>query len=236
MLIFIDRKAPAVARQALSHWGEVVVFDAPGIAYDAVSGHPDVFIFQYPGGLIVAPNIPARYLEILDRHNIAYQKGIMPVGAKYPATAIYNALYTPYGVLHNAKVSDDLIKEKATKFIHCRQAYTRCTTFLAGELFLTSDRGIEHTLLQQSLNVQFVHPQNIVLQGFKCGFIGGTCGLWQKKVYFCGSLYGLQHAELIREQLHHNGFEIIELYQGPLMDVGGILFIQEKQIDQKIMA
>ena len=224
MLIIVDKKMPAGAREKLQEFGEVVEFATKNICYEAVSGHPDVFLFQSPEKLIIAPNLPDYFKSILQNDNIEFIEGINPVGEKYPGTAHYNAVYTKYGIIHNEQITDPAIKSLSKPVIHCNQAYTRCNTIEAGSHIITSDRSIEKSLLNKKLNVFYVNPENIILPGHKHGFFGGCCGIWENKFFICGSLDNLAEAEKLRKLLTGEGFEIIDLYDGELFDVGGIFF------------
>lgn len=228
MYILLDSRAPDQARKKLSSVGNVIDFETRGICYDAISGHPDIFLFQHPGGYVVAPNMPDRYKEIFVEQSLPFTEGSVSVGKSYPQTAHYNALYTSEGILHNNNISAPEVKSTSSGFIHCQQGYIRCTTIQIGSTFFTSDKGIERTLLAKSLKVFFVDPQNIVLQGFKNGFFGGCCGIWEKNVYFCGTLKGYHFSKSLLSAIESEGFTIIELYNGPLVDVGGIFFINQE--------
>ena len=225
MLIIVDKKTPSEARKNLLEFGQVVEFETENICYDAISGHPDIFFFQSPNKLIIAPNLPEVYKTILKKNNIKFNEGINPVGEKYPATAYYNALYTRFGIIHNNEITDPAIKSLSSQIIHCNQAYVRCNTIEAGEYILTSDRGIEKVLLNMEMNVFYVCPQTIILPGCRHGFFGGCCGIWRDKFFVCGSLKYLKEGEELKNILIGEGFEIIELYDGRLFDVGGIFFV-----------
>ncbi len=227
MLIIIDQKAPDKAKYKLSQVGKVVEFATDGICYDAISGHPDIFFFQWPGGLVVAPNLPGKYKQLLQEEGISFQEGAFIVGQKYPFTAHYNALYTSQGILHNTKYTDPVIKNLGYPLIHCRQGYVRCNTLQAGKTMITSDRGIEKVLTKQEIESVFVEPSKVLLKGVANGFFGGCCGFWMKKLYICGSLNNLPGGEEFKSSLEHE-IEIIPLYNGPLMDVGGIMFIKHR--------
>jgi hypothetical protein len=67
MLIIIDHKISVSAKEILSSYGELMELATEGITYPAISGHPDIFFCQVPGKLIVAPNLPEKYFDQLDR-------------------------------------------------------------------------------------------------------------------------------------------------------------------------
>jgi len=73
--------------------------------------------------------------------------------------------------------------------------------------------------------VLYVSPESILLEGFPHGFFGGCCGVWEDKVFVNGSLSLHPDGEKIREFLVSLGYEIVELNEGPLTDVGSIFFI-----------
>lgn len=225
MLIFIDDRAPEVAKQRLSAMGNVVGFSTSGVCYDAISGHPDIFMFQYPGGLVVAPDMPAQYLNILDTAGVSYTLGKKTVGPKYPSTAHYNALFTSYGILHNSSISDEKVISIPGNHIFCRQGYVRCNTLQVGNYLITSDKGIQKALDKKSIPAIFINPENIYLPGFRNGFFGGCCGLWNNQVYICGGPRQLSWFDVFFEIIKHEGFEPVFLTDGPLMDIGGIFFI-----------
>ena len=227
MLIIVDKKIPPEARQNLSEFGQVVGFETENICYEAISGHPDVFFFQSSKELIIAPNLPEIYKTILRKNHIKFIEGKNPVGMQYPATVYYNALYTRYGIIHNNKITDPAIRSLSSQIIHCNQAYVRCNTIEAGEYILTSDRGVEKVLLNMKINVFHIDPQRIDLPGHRHGFFGGCCGIWRDKFFVCGSLKSLREGEELENMLIGEGFEIIELYDGRLFDIGGIFFFEQ---------
>jgi hypothetical protein len=223
MLIFIDKRAPDQAKKKLLHWGRVVEFETNGIVYNAISGHPDIFMYQWPGGLVVSPDLPQHYLELLSGYDII--TGTKRCGMKYPDTAPYNALYTPYGLLHNVHISASEILSTHKKHIHCSQAYTRCNTIQVGDVILTSDKGIENILKMENIPVFYISPEKILLEGFRHGFFGGCCGISGNSFFICGSLKYFEEGDKLHDLITSQGFRIEELYQGPPVDVGGILFM-----------
>ena len=244
MLIIIDKRIPEEAKQTLAGYGELLEFATHGITYDAISGHPDIFFCQTPGGLIVAPNAPAEFLLQLESRYIPYTPGEKPVGSKYPETARYNAVVTDKYLIHNTSVTDPSIINATLTFIpppssllpspysvlltpySIRQAYTRCNLIALNDgCFITSDRGIEKALKAHHLDVLYVSPAGIVLPGFPNGFFGGCCGVWDDKLFITGSLRFFPEGENVRQFANDSGLEVIELYNGPLFDGGGILFI-----------
>lgn len=230
MLIITDKRIPEEAKLTLEHYGKVLEFATRGITYDAISGHPDIFFCQTPSGLVVAPNTPSEFRRQPEFRNISFTPGETPVGSKYPETACYNAVVTNKYLIHNTSVTDPSILKTTLTLnlspLTINQSYTRCNLIALGDrYFITSDRGIEKVLLKHKLEVLYVSPGDIILPGFPNGFFGGCCGVWEDKLFIVGSLNHYSEGDKVRQFSRRAGFRVIELYDGPLFDGGGILFI-----------
>jgi hypothetical protein len=221
---------PEAAKERLAAFGDVVGFATEGITYEAISGHPDIFFCPTPAGLIMAPNLPEEYFRILDQNSIHYFKGSLPIGKEYPETARYNSLVTDKFIIQNPACSDLEIQNLniELQIIHTKQGYVRCNLIaLPNETYITSDRGIEKSLKQRNLEVLFVDPTCVQLDGFKHGFFGGACGLFENTLFVCGSLNYLKEQAIIQSFAERAGVSIIELYEGKPVDVGTIMFIEK---------
>jgi hypothetical protein len=229
MLILLDKKMPAAAKTKLAAYGEIMEFATNGIIYEAISGHPDIFFCPTPAGLIVAPNLPEKYFSKLNQNVINYSTGQLPVGHEYPESTRYNTLITDKFIIQNPVISDISVNNlnPALEIIKVRQGYVRCNVVaLPGDCFITSDRGIEKAIKQQNLEVLFVDPACVVLDGVEHGFFGGACGLHEKTLFLCGSLKYFKEQFLIKEFIKRAGIRIIELYDGLPVDVGTIMFLK----------
>jgi hypothetical protein len=233
MLILVDSKMPDAAKQKLAAYGEVVEFATEGITYEAISGHPDIYFCPTPGGLIVAPNLPEKYLTILHQNHIAFTSGQKPVGKLYPESARYNTLVTQRFSIRNPGISEASIQKlnPGLQEITVRQGYIRCNLVaLPNETFIASDRRIEKSLRQHNFEVLFVDPSPVKLTGFDHGFFGGACGLLGNTLFICGSLNHFKEKDLIEAFAARAGVQIIELFEGQPIDVGTILFLFTKYL------
>ncbi len=229
MLIIIDKKMPAEAKNRLKDFGDLLELETSGITYPAISGHPDIFFCQTLKGLIVAPNLPGNYFSALRKRGIKLISGQMPVGKSYPHTSHYNAVITKNFLIHNTAYSDQALLNNCRdlKKIHVNQGYTRCSLFsLDGSVFITSDPGIHKVLSAHQLSCHFFPPHEIYLEGFTHGFLGGACGIWEQKLFVCGALYYHNWGPALREIVETAGYEIIELCNTPLQDTGSIIFTE----------
>jgi hypothetical protein len=224
-IIIIDKKMPDGAKQALREYGELFEFESAGITYPAISGHPDIFFCQTPAGLVVAPELPDKYFEALKQKKLNFVKGGLMPGSKYPQTASYNAVVSGDLLIHNLKVTDSVILNVCNdlQHIHVKQAYTRCNLLALNNIFMTSDKGIENTLTSKGINCTFLPPEGIKLEGFSHGFLGGACGVYEDRLFVCGSLNYYSKGKEFKQIADQAGYYVVELYDGPLVDVGSLL-------------
>lgn len=228
MKIIASEYMPDSAKLALKNLGEVLFIEKQVFLYDSIASHPDIFFFQTENHLVTAQNIPKKWENWLIENSIEFSKGKAIVQGKYPNTAHYNAVATAELFIHNLKVSDPTIAELTIELIqiHVNQAYTRCNLIvLDNDHFITSDRGIEKKLRTLQKHVLFIQPDQILLESQKYGFIGGCCGLIDDKLFMCGSLNYLKESKRLIEFAASLSIKIVELYDGPLVDVGSIIFI-----------
>lgn len=198
------------------------------ITYDAISCHPDIFFCQTPSGLVTAPNTPSSFLELLAQRGVRYIGGVLPVGKIYPETARYNAVVTAKYLIHNSALTDSVISDlnPGAESICLSQGYSRCNLIeIREDQFITSDRGIEKTLVSRGIKVKFISPEGILLPGYEHGFLGGCCGINEGRVFIAGSLRFLKEGGELRTIFNKAGLEIVELNSGPLFDAGSILFV-----------
>lgn len=228
MLIIADHRLPARAKTRLSEFGELILFKTDGVAYEAISGHPDIFFCKTVSGLVVAPNLPKHYVYLLNSRDVDFKTGYLEVEYEYPGSARYNAVATQEFLIHKQEVTDRAIIENCNNLItiQVKQGYTRCSLLpLGSKHFITSDVGIYNSLIKKNLNVLYVDPQQVMLPGMPHGFFGGACGIMGKQVFFAGSLNYFIDGQKVRDFIAKAGMEVVELYNGPLFDGGGILFL-----------
>lgn len=226
MIIIADKRIPEPAKTKLKEFGNVHYLSSEGITYPAISGHPDIFFCKLKEQLIIAPNTTVDILNLLTKESINITFGRSIVGSRYPVTASYNAVVTDKYFIHNTSISDSIILEKTKELevINVKQAYTRCSLLpLKNDRFITSDKGIEKELQKRKLDVLYVNPDGILLPGQINGFIGGSCGNVENKIFFLGNLDYYSEGDKIRN--FTNDYEVIELYEGSLFDGGSLIFI-----------
>ena len=76
------------------------------------------------------------------------------------------------------------------------------------------------------LTALYIDPKQIKLEGHDHGFFPGCCGVWKNNLIVCGSTKYLKEKEELDKFLKDNNFNLIELYDGELVDVGSIFLVR----------
>ena len=239
--IIADSRMPEEAKKNLKKIGNVLFINPTSITYDSISSHPDIFFFQKDDALIYAPNAPKKIVKELKKRKINLIEGEKEVGKKYPETVPYNAVGIGNLLIHNLKHTDETILSSYENHINVNQGYTRCNLIALNEnAFITSDVGIFNAVNSQQTtdnslypheslvetygrtSVLYIDPKQIKLEGQKNGFFPGCCGVWKNNLIVCGSTKNLKEKTELDKFLKDNNFNLIELYDGDLIDVGSI--------------
>lgn len=200
---------------------------------DPIAYHADMQMFHLDKGrTFVLRGEEALKKQLTD---IGYQvaETAMTPEPKYPKDVLCNMLNLNGTVLANLGVMDPNIytclEDADLKMRHVNQGYTRCATaVVAKDAIITMDLGIRALAQFLGIDVLLVHEENVFLDGYDYGFLGGCCGLIDKNVVaFTGKLDSLECAAEIRAFLEKHCVQYIELTQNQMIDIGGILPLME---------
>lgn len=230
MLIICDYRAPVEAIEQLSKLGKVVLFKSDLLSNSPLQGHPDIFMCQTPKTLIVAPNIEQDILKQIQKADIPFVIGNLPVEPEHPFIARYNAVVTKKVTICNPNIVDGKILELNAKntLIEVNQSYCRCSTIaLSDDVFLTSDAKTHQQLLNHGFENVLIDPKTITLEGYNHGLFGGCAGLIksQNSLFIMGSLKSLPNYSEIIALIHKSNLSVCELTNSRLQDVGGLFFL-----------
>ncbi len=229
-IVLVDSRLPHSVINRLGKVAEPILLEPQPGVYEAISAHPDIFFCLVGGILVHSPTLNSTLLDKLVIRGITLVTGTQTPTANYPDSAIYNAVVTNnYLIHHNSAVETTILllsRQRNLKSIWVRQGYTRCNLLpLNNNRFITSDRGILRTLSLAGLQVFYYPPDDILLPGFSYGFIGGTAGVCEQKVFFTG----LPQDENVRKSMEtfieEAGMGVEYLSEGRLIDCGSLLFL-----------
>lgn len=151
------------------------------------------------------------------------------IGAKYPIDVPLNIAVVGKNVIANPRTASgevlDHLEKMGMKLQKVSQGYAHCSTCIVSDnAIISADRGIISAAEEAGIDTLKISEGHISLPPYGYGFIGGASGSDGRSVYFCGSLSTHPDGEKIRKFCTIHGKSVIELSDGPLEDVGGIIF------------
>ncbi|CAK9331068.1 DUF6873 family GME fold protein [Thermoanaerobacter kivui] len=198
--------------------------------YDAISFHPDILIHPLGDGeVIIAPNVSNSFIQKLKQIGLNVRLGQTYLKRNYPYNIAYNVARLGNIAFHNLKYTDPILREsleqKGIKFLNVKQGYTKCNMAIIDDnSFITSDKGIFEVAVKNGIEVLLIEPGEIILEGFKYGFVGGAMGLIaNKKLAVTGSFKSHKNYKKIIEFLNKKGVEIVYLTFNQIKDIGSII-------------
>ena len=220
----IDPRMPAKAKLRLKQMGYYVIEVPlhPKLA-GPVKGHPDMMLFSFAKKVIYEPHLE-KIAGLLRDNGYVCIKGERIESKKYPKDIIYDACSLGKSIIRYDGKIEKHIENLNAKFIKVKQGYTKCSIApVDDKAIITSDKSIKDIWGKNAL---LVKSGNIKLPGYDTGFIGGASGVHKDRVFFIGSLKSHPDGLAIRDFIERRGKKTVELYDGPLYDVGSILFFE----------
>ena len=112
------------------------------------------------------------------------------------------------------------------EIVDVKQGYSACSTMvLDANHVITGDKGMYKALTNSDVETLLIDPQEIRLDGYNHGFIGGSVGVLDKTAYFFGEVKALSDEEKIKKFLKKLEIEEKNILQNQLFDFGGIKFL-----------
>ncbi|WP_416335383.1 DUF6873 family GME fold protein [Anaerococcus sp. DFU013_CI05] len=148
------------------------------------------------------------------------------VETKYPYDSLYNIYKGTDFYIHNEFTEKNIstyLKNKNIKHYLIKQGYTRCSLVPMRDKVLTADYGI-FKALKDKIDIVLLKEENIALDGFDNGFLGGTCGFFDDTLIFNGNIEKLNSFDIIRNEANKSGIKLLYPTNSKLLDTGSILF------------
>ncbi len=154
----------------------------------------------------------------------------------YPRDAGMNLLVFGKILFIGKRTAPDIIIKRARdlgyRIIFTNQGYPACTVLkLTENAAVTADPGMARILSENGIETTFIENGGILLTPYEHGFIGGASGVFNGTVYLLGSLRGHTSQAAIEAAIKRAGLSAVELSEGELLDLGGILFT-DGEIDE----
>ncbi len=226
-IAIIDPRMPKKAKEKLKRLNfHIVEVPLHKKLAKPVRGHVDMMLFKYADRVIYEPCLEdIAGLLRLNGYNCI--KGEAIISPDYPKDIIYNACAIDSCIIHyKGKVVKD-IKGLKARHILIRQGYARCSIIpIDKRHIVTFDKNIKAAWEKNGGEALLVREGYVRLPGYKAGFIGGASGVDGRRVFFVGRLNTHPDGPDIRDFINGLGKDIIELYDGPLYDVGTVCFFR----------
>ena len=230
MYAIIDQRSPEKVKNNLAKYvDDVFEFSSENITYNSISGHPDIFIFQDSKKLIVTPNSPKSLFDFLDKKKINYALGIKNVGESLAESSSYNCYSTKDYFFCNEGKPDKSIQNYCVnkQLILVPQSYVRCSMFgINNQKMITSDLGIVKVLNNFKIDYFYFNPSEIKILDHKNGFLGGTLGKMDNKLFFLGNILKHKEGRELNKFISNNQNEVVCLGNDCLYDGGGLFFVE----------
>ncbi len=235
MYAIIDCRANQASLYSLENYGITPISMQPAdYLSEGVASHPDMLLFIGFGRLFCHKRYYKSYKGLIDLiisiSGLELTLSDEKTGEKYPLDVLFNACLLNNRLICNEKTVSRLIldeaKERGIEIINVPQGYTKCSVCPVGEnAIITSDKAIADACRTHGIDVLLICEGNISLPPYSYGFIGGTSGYCDGKVYFCGSLSAHPDGEKIKKFCTEHGAVVLELSNESLQDLGTIFFI-----------
>ncbi len=207
----------------------------------SISNHADCDIVQLDKNTILINKKSYEYIvnyltsikgDILSDFKVIMSEN--PIKSPYPSDIGLNVKVVGNNILCNAAYIDPKIADFAAKnnikLLHSNQGYVACSTILLNDnALITDDESIYNTSVANGIDCLLISKGSVKLKGHSYGFIGGTCGMIDKNVLaFTGRLNTHIDADKIIMFLNKYNVSYVELTDGELIDIGGIIPIFEE--------
>lgn len=192
-----------------------------------VSCHADMLLSVIEKTIFCYKDYYEENSDIFDRikgYNVV--KSLHKCSSKYPYDIGLNVLVIGKRIFCKKDFTASEILDYATdkdyKIIDVNQGYSCCSTLVIDEnSAITSDKGIYNALKEEGVDALLVSTNRIKLEGYNCGFIGGSGCILDNKVYFFGDISKFDNFDEILAWLDNKKYKVFSIIQGDVSDFGG---------------
>lgn len=188
--------------------------------------HPDTILCVYGENIYCHYEYAEKNRGLLDEIRGMTGLKLSPVSQErngsYPFDCGFNALIYKNTVIGRKKSLCQPLSEICED---TNQGYAACSSLAAGDCILTSDPSVIKVLSKLNIPYRELYGQDIELDGYKNGFIGGCGGSFENKVCVFGDPSLTETGKQLSDFCREKSLDLISLCGGKLTDHGGIIFI-----------
>ncbi|MBQ6707533.1 MAG: hypothetical protein IJM97_01135 [Clostridia bacterium] len=190
-----------------------------------LKNHADMQVFNAGHGNFFINSLQTELCEIINNRGGTVKKIDFPLAAFYPHDVLLNAASVGKYIICNKKaVCQEILCQTEQHIIHVTQGYTKCSICVVNsEAIITDDPSI-FDAVKNILDVLLISKGDILLEGFKYGFIGGATFKLDKNILaFTGQVKTHRDSDKIKSFLNNHSVNILELNNTDLIDIGGVI-------------
>ncbi len=232
MIILVNYK---IAKQ-LSQYIDATIIPLP--AYEKldlpVNSHADMLVSVIDDKIFLYKDYYEENREVFDKID-GYQ--IIPCNHQckkdYPNDIGLNVLIMGKRIFCNSKyVAKELLEYALAndyKLIDVKQGYSCCSTLPIDENnAITSDLGMYRALLSENVSTLLIESKDILLEGYNCGFVGGSGGILNKSAIFFGDIQRHTDFTKIERFLKERKMTYFSILPDGVSDFGGFKVLKTK--------
>ena len=149
---------------------------------------------------------------------------------KYPYDIGLNVLVVGKRIFCKREYTAKEIIEYGTKsgykIIDVNQGYASCSTLVINEnSAITSDKSIYNALVNEGIDTLLISTNDIHLEGYNCGFVGGSGCILNKTAYFFGEIENMSEFDKISTWLNDRKINYKSILAGGVSDFGGVKLV-----------
>ena len=193
---------------------------------DEVSCHADMLLCHTGNNkIILAPSQRKLYNELKQRNSeVLFSEELKEC---YPEDILLNvAVSKDFACANFSFTSKILLGNLQDKpLINVKQGYTKCSLcFVTENAYITEDSALAAALKKAGYDVLLIEKGDIFLSEKHFGFFGGATGkISENELAVCGKLSTHRSEKEITAFLSKHGVSPVELCDGQIRDIGGIL-------------
>lgn len=185
--------------------------------------HIDLSILKIDNDIYIENSVFEYYKDFLKDYNLIkvdvsdFKNGEMVLNvAKNDKYFFHNERFTTKEIFESLNLKREYVK--------INQGYSNCSMICFKNHIITSDEGVFKSLKSKNINVELVTTDGIILNGYKNGFIGGTCGfLSDDTLLFYGDVTKYQDYDIIKRVADEENVKILFPKDEDFVDLGGIV-------------
>lgn len=226
--VLVGNNIPTECREYFEQKGDRVILLPPfDRLQKGVRTHADMLVFYDGKKLLTHRDYYISNKALFDSVGVEMITTDEPISDVYPDDVLFNAVLTQERILYSkTDFTSTFIKDKSFKQVSVKQGYTACSTCrVTDDAFITTDTGLYRAYTEGGIECLLVSKEDIILEGYGCGFIGGATAVDSENVYFFGD--AIKHSDYAQMKafIEKHGKKIVSLGCSKLTDIGGAVII-----------